>query len=114
MKGLKTFQLSRPEAAHKKENQPTLKFPETMMINSSSPVSASSSSTRKVAFDEIEFLEFLTILGDNPAVSAGAPVALGNELVRRSMMDVDFYEQNRGKRRHRKKLALPVDARARL
>jgi hypothetical protein len=85
-----------------------------MTMSSSSPVSAPSSVNRKVSFDEIEFLEFLTILGDNPAVSAGAPVAIGNDLVRRSMMDVDYYEKTRGKRRQRKKLALPVDARARL
>jgi hypothetical protein len=82
---------------------------------SSAPASISTTVVKKkVSFDEIEFLEFLTILGDNPAVSAGAPVALGNDLHRRSMMDIDFYERNRGKRRNRKKLVLPVDARARL
>ena len=69
---------------------------------------------KRVSFHEIEILEFPTILGDNPAVSSGAPIALGYDLVGRTTVAVDVYEQHRGKRKHRKKLVLPVDARARL
>ena len=65
-------------------------------------------------FNEIEFLEFNYILGDNPAVSSGAPIALGNDLRTRYNVDVDYYEKNRAKRKNRKKLALPVTTRAQL
>jgi hypothetical protein len=75
---------------------------------------SSHSSTKKVDFDDIEFLEFLYILGDNPAVSSGTPIALGHDLVRRLRVKVDIYEDNRGKRKSRKKLALPVQTRAQL
>jgi hypothetical protein len=69
---------------------------------------------KKVAFNEIEILEFHYILGDNPAVSSGAPIALGNDLVGQKTLPVDFYELNRCKRKTRKKLALPVQTRAQM
>lgn len=69
---------------------------------------------KKVTFNEIEILEFQYILGDNPAVSSGAPIALGNDLVRQLMYEVDFYENNRGKRKSRKKLVIPVQTRAQM
>ena len=75
---------------------------------------SSSTGERRVSFQEIEILEFHYILGDNPAVSQGAPVALGNDLVRRNSTELDIYESSRGKRKNRKKLALPVQERAQM
>ena len=70
---------------------------------------------RRVSFNEIEILEFHYILGDNPAVSQGAPVALGNDLVRQKTKVLDEYELSRcGKRKNRKKLTLPVQERAQI
>ena len=75
---------------------------------------SSSTNTNNVKFNDIEFLEFNYILGDNPAVSSGAPVALGNDLKTRYNDEIDYFEKNRGKRKNRKKLALPVTTRAQL
>ena len=75
---------------------------------------SSSTNTNNVKFHDIEFLEFNYILGDNPAVSSGAPVALGNDLKTRYNVEIDYFEKNRGKRKNRKKLALPVTTRAQL
>lgn len=69
---------------------------------------------KQVGFDEIEILEFHYILGDNPSVGAGAPIAIGNELVDRSTVDLEFYEKSRGKRKSRKKMILSVPTRAQM
>jgi hypothetical protein len=69
---------------------------------------------KKVSFNEIEILEFPYILGDNPSVSSGAPIALGHELVKQRTLEVDNYEQNRGKRKSRKRLAIPVQIRGQM
>lgn len=68
----------------------------------------------KVAFDEVEILEFNYILGDNPGVSSGAPIALGDELRNSITLEVDYYEKARGKRKSRKKLSIPVHERAQM
>jgi hypothetical protein len=68
----------------------------------------------KVVFDEVEILEFNRILGDNPGVSAGAPIALGDKLQNTITLNVDIYETTRGRRKSRKKLSLPVQERAQL
>jgi hypothetical protein len=69
----------------------------------------------KVDFHDIEILEFHYILGDNPAVTSGCPIALGSELVQTCKLDVDEFEHHRrGKRKSRKKLMMPVPARAQL
>jgi hypothetical protein len=69
---------------------------------------------KKVAFNEIQILEFHYILGDNPAVSQGAPIALGNDLVNEHSLQLDAYESVRGKCKPRRKLALPVQTRAQM
>ncbi|KAG7364478.1 hypothetical protein IV203_037680 [Nitzschia inconspicua] len=62
----------------------------TCLTPSSSPIA--SMQEKEVSFQDIEFFEFNVILGDNPACSAGAPVALGNKLKRRTVYNLDFYE----------------------
>jgi hypothetical protein len=44
---------------------------------------------KRVGFRDIEILEFPYILGDNPAVSAGAPIALGHDLEGKITMELD-------------------------
>ena len=68
----------------------------------------------KVVFDEVEIFEFNRVLGDNPGVSAGAPIALGHKLQTTFSLDVDVYETTRGKRKSRKKLTIPVQERAQM
>ena len=71
-------------------------------------------SGKQVNFNDIEILEFHYILGDNPACTAGCPIALGTELVGKATYPVDYYETNRGKRKNRKKMMLPVPTRAQM
>ncbi len=71
-------------------------------------------SDKEVNFQQIEIFEFHYILGDNPACTAGCPIALGTELVDKSKYDVDFYENHRGKRKNRKRLMIPVPTRAQM
>lgn len=87
-------------------------------MTSSSSYSQHNNSTNipkpKVAFDEVEILEFNYILGDNPGVSSGAPIALGGELQGSITLEVDYYEKVRGQRKSRKKMAIPVHERAQM
>lgn len=46
---------------------------------------------RKVSFDSVHVHEHSVVLGDNPSVSSGLPVALG-ERCQTETMDVDDYE----------------------
>lgn len=77
-------------------------------------MSAKLKSKPKVCFDEVEILEFNYVLGDNPGVSSGAPVALGDELQGSITLEIDYYETVRGKRRSRKKMMIPVHERAQM
>lgn len=74
----------------------------------------SPSDDQKVRFENIEILEFHYTMGDNPSVTSGCPISLGMDLVNRVNLDVNFYEKNRGKRKHRKKLIMPVPDRAQM
>lgn len=65
-------------------------------------------------FDTVEILSFDYVLGDNPGVSSGAPIALGNELKDSITLEIDYYEMARGKRKSRKKLSIPVHERAKM
>ena len=86
-----------------------------MASSMSSAAKGSSSIPKpKVGFDEVEILEFNYILGDNPGVSSGAPIALGAELQNQITLEVDYYEKARGKRKSRKKMTIPVHERAQM
>jgi len=54
---------------------------------------------RHVHFSEIEIRNYPMILGDNPSVSYGPPVCLAWKYDSVDRVSVDFYENNRGKRR---------------
>jgi hypothetical protein len=83
-------------------------------MSSLSTSNTASTPKPKVCFDEVEILEFNYILGDNPGVSAGAPIALGGDLQNQITLEVDYYEKARGKRKSRKKMAIPVHERAQM
>lgn len=53
------------------------------------------SESRRVSFSFVEVLVFPRILGDNPSVSEGPPLAIGNTHCARYSQDVDEYERQR-------------------
>ena len=71
-----------------------------------------SSQKRRVRFDSITFYEFDTIMGDNPAVREGCPIALGDKLLRSKEVAVDRYERSRRPRQSRHSLYIPTEKRA--
>ena len=72
--------------------------------------------SKRVRFQIIEVFEFQYILGDNPSVSQGAPIALGHDLKGTKILDLNSYEsRKKGKRKRRKNhLMLPVHKRAQM
>jgi hypothetical protein len=80
-----------------------------------SPAAANNTNNSKVKFDQVFIHEFAIILGDNPAVSKGAPVTIGWKPVAHDVMDVDIYEYLREpERRHRKRIVLSAQRRAKM
>eukprot|EP00934_Nitzschia_sp_Nitz4_P006939 Nitzschia sp. Nitz4//scaffold74_size92883//32837//33357//NITZ4_004821-RA/size92883-augustus-gene-0.5-mRNA-1//1//CDS//3329557589//6929//frame0 len=63
-------------------------------------------SSKAVAFDSIEILEFPVELGDNPSVHVGPPVQLGWTPDSDTILDLGWYESHRHRRRARYDLRL--------
>jgi hypothetical protein len=66
---------------------------------------------RGLCFGNIEIYEFRTVIGDNPQVSEGCPVALDAEGKKLNTIPVQLYERSRGKRRPIDELKLGVSDR---
>ena len=66
---------------------------------------------KNVWFDIVEVIEFPIELGDNPAVSEGAPLTVGWKYQKRKSYEIDYYEVYRDDRRERKDLALTMEQR---
>ena len=64
-----------------------------------------------VKFAKVEIIELPYTLGDNPAVSSGAPISASWIAQKKTTLDLDFFEQYRPKRRNRRALQLSKDAR---
>lgn len=72
-------------------------------------------SSKAVSFGDITILEFPITLGENPSVSAGAPIQLGWKPQRVSTRDIELYEYlRRDERRHRRALHMSVPRRAQI
>jgi hypothetical protein len=67
---------------------------------------------RKVRFGRVVITEFPIILGDNPAVTAGAPVTMDWTPQNESSFSITAYEQCKPKRRRRRRLLISVSNRA--
>jgi hypothetical protein len=68
---------------------------------------------KTVSFGELTIIEFPIMLGDNPAVSSGAPIQLGPKPLSTQTRNLEIYEYIRkDTRRHRKHLLLSVPRRA--
>ena len=62
---------------------------------------------KSVSWANIEFKHHAVVLGDNPSVSSGPPVALGPELLHIDSIPVSDYEASRPPRREKFQMALP-------
>lgn len=62
---------------------------------------------KSVYFSKIEINHHAVILGDNPSVSSGPPLALGNKLLHMDSISVSDYEACRPPRREKFEMALP-------
>jgi hypothetical protein len=67
---------------------------------------------KKVTFGDVDIYEHPIILGDNPAVTSGAPVTIDWHCQDQLSCPVEIYENTRGTRRRRRKLLMKVSARA--
>jgi hypothetical protein len=77
--------------------------------SSLSPTSPSQS----VCFGDLTIYEFKNVLGDNPAVSEGAPLTIGWKHETMNVIALDYYEflRNQRPRRRRKDLVIPSTSR---
>ena len=64
-----------------------------------------------VSFSKVEIIELPYTLGDNPAVSSGAPISVSWIAQKRTILDLDFFERFRPERRNKRALQLSKDAR---
>jgi hypothetical protein len=69
---------------------------------------------KQVRFRSIEIIELAIALGDNPCVSAGAPLTTEWEAQSRSSFEIDFFEKNRPRRRSAQELVISSRAREHL
>lgn len=71
------------------------------------------SSGSSVCFGDLTIYEFKNMLGDNPAVSEGAPLTIGWKHESVDVVAVDYYEfmRNQRPRRRRKDLIIPSTSR---
>ena len=74
---------------------------------------ASVGDDRKVAFSNLEILEFLICIGDNPSCE-GAPLCMSNECQKKQMVPLNEFEIKRQARRGRKQLVISPTKRSRL
>jgi hypothetical protein len=63
--------------------------------------------TKKVGFDSVEIKYHKYILGDNPAVSDGAPISIGWKAHDHEIVNVDCYEATRASTKNKKKSKPP-------
>lgn len=68
---------------------------------------------KEVCFGDLVIYEFPNILGDNPAVSEGAPLTIGWKHDSKNVLGVDYYEYLRQSRPRRRRKELIVASAAR-
>lgn len=72
-------------------------------------------SNKSVKFDQVFIHEFPIIMGDNPAVSRGAPLTIDWKPMTHDVLDIDIYEYLREpERRHRKRMIVSASKRAKM
>eukprot|EP00934_Nitzschia_sp_Nitz4_P000237 Nitzschia sp. Nitz4//scaffold280_size24494//19940//20440//NITZ4_008395-RA/size24494-processed-gene-0.22-mRNA-1//1//CDS//3329545600//237//frame0 len=82
------------------------------ILKKSSSEGSGSLSLKKVWFDSVEIKYHKIILGDNPAVSEGAPITISWKPLDREVVDVDCYESSRIKTKKVTVLKMAVQDRA--
>jgi hypothetical protein len=104
-----------PTAHHSKTSMSYGVRPKSILKDSTSDLQPNGSIWKKVCFDDVHIREYGFVLGDNPAVSKGAPLAIDWEYHNEDVIDVDIFEHCREPvRRHRKKIVLSARKRAKM
>jgi hypothetical protein len=75
--------------------------------SSSSSSNESSSSRPNITFSVVAFHTHAIVLGDNPAVSVGPPLAMSWKAVESVSLDLEEYETSRPPRRQKRDLIVP-------
>eukprot|EP00525_Craspedostauros_australis_P000933 CAMPEP_0198117160 /NCGR_PEP_ID=MMETSP1442-20131203/16723_1 /TAXON_ID= /ORGANISM="Craspedostauros australis, Strain CCMP3328" /LENGTH=171 /DNA_ID=CAMNT_0043775147 /DNA_START=109 /DNA_END=624 /DNA_ORIENTATION=- len=93
--------------------------PSSTSTRRSSSISSGSSAQKRVHFGDITIVTYPMILGDNPAVSEGAPIQMDWEAVDTVTQSMELYEYIRNndggsKRRRGKKLQMSTEKRGRI
>jgi hypothetical protein len=83
-----------------------------LKLNSGDSVTNGSSS-KEICWGDIVIFEFANILGDNPAVSEGAPLTIAWNHDSESVVAIEYYEYLRQSRPRRKRKELVVSSGAR-
>jgi hypothetical protein len=79
--------------------------------SSSSSSNHSDESQTRVTFTTVAFHTHAIVLGDNPSVSVGPPLAMGGETLYSETVNLDEYEKSRPPRREKCDMLLPRDTR---
>ena len=66
---------------------------------------------RSVSFNQVQFREYERALGDNPAVSSGAPLTIGWRYSETCSLPVDNYEEMKVEAKTKKELLVPAHVR---
>jgi len=76
---------------------------------------SASNMLKSVRFDQVFIHEFPIIMGDNPAVSKGAPITIDWKPIAHDVLDLDIYEYLREpERRHRKRIIVSNSKRTKI
>ena len=75
---------------------------------STSPNAGPESLRKNVSFHTIDIAEHGYELGDNPSCTGGAPIQLGWEPIDKIQLEIDEYEEGKGRRRSKEELKLPA------
>jgi len=89
-----------------------MRDPTKATASSSSP--AKYYELKKVFFHEVEIREYPQVLGDNPSVSDGAPVAIAWEFQSQYNVNIDVYEMTRAPMRRKGRRRLLISSKRRL
>jgi len=89
-----------------------MRDPTKATASSSSP--AKHYELKKVFFHEVEIREYPQVLGDNPSVSDGAPVAIAWEFQSQYNVNIDVYEMTRAPMRRKGRRRLLISSKRRL
>lgn len=99
-------------ASIRRQRRLSLQIPSQSILGQDDSVNRRSSDSmvrpnRNVGFSHLDIRSYPVILGDNPSVSAGAPLAIDWKHFHTCMMNIDEYECGRPTRRNKSEMRIP-------